>query len=105
MLNKHTVAERPYSTYTMSGCPPILRIAHSPGGYRIDRLTIAVGKRDVNAVVPRVGVPGMAGKWICEPSIGYGAGITHADLFEDNEIDNISWSEETSQMLFSEGEK
>ena len=77
MLNKDTVAERPHTTHTMGGRPSILGIAHSPGSYRIDGLTVAVGKGNIDSVVPRVCIPGVAGERIGKPPICDGAGIAH----------------------------
>lgn len=78
MLNEHTIAKGPHSTHAVCWCPSVLRVANSPGRYRIDRLAVTVGKGDVNAFVAEVGVPSVTGEWVCKTTIGYGAGITHA---------------------------
>ena len=57
MLNEHTIAKGPHSTHAVCWCPSVLRVANSPGRYRIDRLAVTVGKGDVNAFMAEVGVP------------------------------------------------
>nr|WP_243150409.1 hypothetical protein [Acutalibacter sp. 1XD8-36] len=77
MLNKDTVAKGPHPAYTMSRCPSILCITNGPGSYRIDRLTVAVGKGNIDSVVTRVCIPGVAGERVGKPPVSNGAGIAH----------------------------
>ena len=78
MLNKDTIAKGPHSIHAIRRCPAVLHIPHGSSGYRIDRLAIAVGKRNIYPVVTRVGVPGVPGQRIGKASIGNRASLAHA---------------------------
>ncbi len=74
MVYYHAVAKGPHTTYTIRRRPTVLGIAHGSSPYRIDRLSIAVCKGDINAIVPRVGVPGVSGERESKAALGYSAG-------------------------------
>ncbi len=74
MIHHHAVTKGPHTAHPIGGRPAVLNIADSTGGASIDRLAIAVCKRDIYTIVAGVGVPGVSGERKSKAALGYGAG-------------------------------